>query len=516
LESIRSGAETQQEENVVETMTKKVYNFNMFKVENELVKVFKKSRNESTVADLVAKTGLPKYQVEQAVKVVSDEYRGHLKATESGELLYYFPNGMRNQVKGFIPGMKKFLRSFFDVAGKVMAFLFKVWIMFMLVFYFVLFLLILIGSVVAAIAISTAGRGRDSRSSKGGGNMFYLVIKLFELFGRIWFYSKILKGPSSEKGRPLHKSVFAFVFGEPDPNQEWDAEEKKHAIEYIRTHKGVITIEELMVMTGRDPFEAQKLINRYLLEFEGSPDVTDDGTVVFVFPQLLKTASQSGLSQSVSMMNPRRKELLEFSYNPKKSNRLIGFFNGFNLVFGSYFMYFVLTAPGLMMETVGRHLVIDFALPFRFINTVLYGLVQDPAFLIGIVLGAIPLVFSFLFYLIPLIRNGRLKKENEAIRRENFRKRIYANVLANPSSVVPSQIKPQNADEASSQADQFAVKTVDELAGVKKADIEQLPGGTYSYSFKEIEREQKDLSKFRNSVDLKKYAVGETVFDSNA
>ena len=97
---------------MVKTKTKKVYDFNMPKVKNQLIKVLKKRKNESTIADLMSASGLPKFQVEETIKVVSNEYRGHLKVTESGELLYYFPQGMRNQVKGFIPGFKRFLSGF--------------------------------------------------------------------------------------------------------------------------------------------------------------------------------------------------------------------------------------------------------------------------------------------------------------------------------------------------------------------------------------------------------------------
>lgn len=101
---------------MVKTKTKKVYDFNMPRVKNQLVQVLKKKKNESTIADLISASGLPKFQVEQAIKVVSNEYRGHMKVSESGELLYYFPQGMRNQVKGFIPGAKRFFSSF----GKVL------------------------------------------------------------------------------------------------------------------------------------------------------------------------------------------------------------------------------------------------------------------------------------------------------------------------------------------------------------------------------------------------------------
>ncbi|MBN1410081.1 MAG: hypothetical protein JW969_04500 [Spirochaetales bacterium] len=502
---------------MVGTMTKKVYDFKMDQVKNSLVKVFKKSRNESTVSDLITKTGLPKYQVEQAVKVVSDEYRGHMKATESGELVYYFPNGMHNQVKGFVPAFKRFMKGFFAVTGKILAFLFKIWIVVMLVGYFILFVLILLAALAAALGLSFAGGNRSrGRSSKGG--MFFLVIRLFQLFARIWFYGQILKGPQERnKGRPLHKSVFSFVFGEPDPNEEWDTEEKKHVLAYIRSHKGVINIDELMAMTGRNHTDAQNLINRYLLEYEGSPEVTEDGTIVFFFPELLKSASDIGSSQATSLMNPKTKELIPFNYSPKKTNRWIGFFNGFNLVFGSYFAYFAAFEPTLRMVMLDKEtLLIDFAFVYRFLNSGLHDIAANPPLLIGIALGIVPLAFSFLFYLIPIIRNSLRKRKNEKIKQENLRKQIYRTILANPAAVVSSAISPAGEGETPKNSGGFIRKTIDELAAVKQADVEAIAADRYSYNFKEIERELKDLVKYRSMVDLSKYNVGETVFDSGA
>ena len=90
---------------------KKVYDYNLNKVKSKLVTCLKKRKNESTIADLIAATGLPKYQVEQSIKHVADEYRGHLKVTESGEILYYFPAGMKSRLHGFVPTFKKFINK---------------------------------------------------------------------------------------------------------------------------------------------------------------------------------------------------------------------------------------------------------------------------------------------------------------------------------------------------------------------------------------------------------------------
>ncbi|MBN2535992.1 MAG: hypothetical protein JXB88_24140 [Spirochaetales bacterium] len=500
---------------MVQTKTKKVYDFNMPRVKNELVKVIKKQKNESTVADLISASGLPKFQVEETIKVVMNEYRGHLKVSESGELLYYFPQGMRNQVKGFIPGLKRFFSEFAKVMVKILAFLFKIWIVVMLVGYFILFLLILVAAVLATLAISFGGKGRSRSSSRGG--IFYLVIKLFELFARIWFYGQILKGPGEKKrGRPLHKAVFAFIFGEPDPNREWETAEKKHVISFIQSHKGVITLEELMIISGKDTEQANELINRYLLEFEGEPQVTDDGSIFYFFPELLRTSRSLTERTIVPLQNPAKKQLIPFSYNEKKKNGWIGFFNGFNLAFGSYFLYYALTEPYLVMEFIRQMPVVDFAIVYRFLNSFLKDITANPAGIILIGLGIIPLAFSFLFYLIPLMRNIQRKKLNEGIKQENFRKRIYASMHSNPMSVNPGAIQPAGESETPKNSDKFKDKVIKQFVGGKYGDVEATTSGAggYIYVLKEYQRQISDVNTFRDNVDLNKYAVGETIFDS--
>ena len=494
------------------TKTKKVYDFSMPRVKNQLVRVLKRKKNESTIADLISASGLPKYQVEETIKVVSNEYRGHLKVTESGELVYYFPNGMRNQEKGFIPGLKTFFKGFGAVLKRILTFLFKIWIMVMLVGYFILFLVILIAAVLATLAISFSGKGK-SRGSKGG--LFYLVIKLFELFARIWFYGQILKGPrTKKKGRPLHQAVFAFIFGEPDPNAEWEQEERKYVISYIQSHKGVVTLEELMALTGKNTAEANLLINRYLLEFEGEPRVTDQGSIYYFFPELLRTSTSLTTRVSVSLRNPKKKVLVPFNFNAKKKNGWIAFFNGFNLAFGSYFLYYATSAPNLMMEVIRNKIVIDFALVYRFLNTFLTDVVANPPALIALVLGIIPLVFSFFFYFVPFMRNLGRKKGNQEIKKENLRKKIYTYIHENPMGVDPKGIQAQEENETPKNGEKFKEKVIKQFVGEKFGDVEAVADNVYIYKLPELQRQKEDIQAFRNSINLSDYAVGETVFDS--
>jgi hypothetical protein len=492
---------------------KKVYDYKIDKVKSQLVTAFKRRKNESTIADLIATTGLPKYQVQEMTKIVLDEYQGHLKATESGELLYYFPHGMRSRVHGFVPTAKRVLKSILKTTGKILAFLFKIWIMLMLVGYFVLFLLILIG----AIILSVAASGRSNQRSRGrGGGAFFLVVRLLEFFLRIFFWVSLTKSMDPNyrkkpKGRPLYKSIFAYVFGETDPTAEWESQEKLAIISYIRTNKGIITLDELMVLTGKNYDGAQQLINHYLLEFEGEPMVSDNGTIYFFFPELLRSrAKELASAPAVYLSDIRYRELIPFATNKGSTNALITGFNIFNLAFGSYF--FIFNFIGLSAaENMGIGIF------YIFIASIFeYAEIQPfPALPVFIILGIIPLSFSIIFFLIPLLRTLPRLSKNEKIKQDNLRKKIYTYIYDNPLMINPGQIQPQSKLDTPKKPVQFIQKQVDELAGIKHAEFEAKDDNVIFYNFDEIKREQDDIAAVRKSIDLKNYEIGETVFDSD-
>ena len=134
---------------------------------------------------------------------------------------------------------------------------------------------------------------------------------------------------------------------------------------------------------------------------------------------------------------------------------------------------------------------------------------------LGLVLGAIPVAFSALFFLVPLLRALRLRRQNAAIKEETLRRKIYAHVLASPSRVDPRDVVPEGTGADARRAPAIIRRIIDRLAASMKAEpIAQEKEGTFAYRFAELERELADLEEFRRNVDLKRYELGKTVFDS--
>ncbi|MDR2363938.1 MAG: hypothetical protein LBD65_05940, partial [Spirochaetaceae bacterium] len=401
----------------------------------------RRSREAPTVADIVAATALPLATVRELVPLAADEYSARLEVTESGEIRYSFPHGFASRYRGFRAGFRKFTEKAGRLVKTVSAGLFKVWIMVMLVGYFVLFMLIAL----ASLFITVAARSSNSGNRRGGGGGLFVSAHIFDLIIRLWFYSELTKsmdrryGPRENRaagkprGRPLHRAIFSFVFGDGDPNKDWDLREKKAFIAYVQANRGVISLPEFMALTGLDPRRAEEEILARCSEFGGSPEASGEGTVVYRFDELLLRADRE--DRSFAGASPI-KRLKEFSSNKKNMNIWFGLINTVNLIFGGYFFYNALTTGAILTEAqfhASSYLyAVTYLLSAEFI--------ANPLPLITIGLGLVPLVFSVLFWLVPGLRYVLEKKENEGIKLDNLKKLGFGRIWSKPLAVQEKDI----------------------------------------------------------------------------
>lgn len=494
----------------------KVYEYDKTLVREALVKGFKQRNAESTVADLAGLTGLPLNQIEAQLPAVADEFGGRLKVTEKGEILYSFPDGMKSRLTGFGPSLRRFFQSAKRVAITVAKTLFKVWIMGMLVGYFVLFLALALFAMLASIAMQQGGNGRSSNRRGGGLGGIWLTGRLFDSLIRIWFYSELFKTPEQRSARsalrkerhPLHKAVFSHVFGDGDPNQNWAEIEKKAVIAFLQTHKGLMTMTEFMAITGQDPLEAELSINRYLLEFEGLPEVSTDGTLYFSFPKLL---SRLGTTPEILATTIPLKKTMKFSSNAAKTDTTFRLVNIFNLAFGGYFLSNAIAIGAAFYVQTAKGLALRGGFPFVYSATgYLFQLLgsENPVPSIFWGLGITPILFSTLFFAIPIIRSIRQNASNEAIKTENLRRIVYRTIVGSNGSFKPESIS-VSIEEAKPKNPDAVEKIADRLAAWSRAEPMQS-----GYVYKEIERAQKDIEALRATIDTKQFAPGATVFDT--
>jgi hypothetical protein len=493
-------------------MARKVYDYDKTRVRSRLVSALKQRRDGATVADLTAATGLPALQVQEGIREVAEEYDAHLRVTESGEILYHFPAGMRSRRRGPAAAFRRAAAAAARTAARVLTWMFKAWITVMLVGYFVLFVAIVVLAALASVAMSAAGRNDDRRG--GGGLSFYLAARMFELFLWLWF----ARGPRAgrSRGRPLRQSVFAFVFGEPDPNAGREEAERAAVAQHLRTHRGLITAEELMAMTGASPAEAQRKINRLMLELEGEPEVTDDGTIVYRFENIMRSRSEDLQAERAGRV-PRRR-LKPFNHNDKGRNGWITVFNLANAGFGTYFLTQAIAQPEPVIRVIQGvpRMQVDSSYLYHFVNAAATALgAQSPQLAVFVALGLVPLAFSAFFFVVPALRRVRERAENAAARRENLRRLVYAHVMMDPTRVDPREIRPEGPEDTPPQTGAEVDRILKELAAEYGGEPVQEQDGAFTWRFAELDRQRKDVEKARLATDTSRYDVGGTVFDSD-
>jgi hypothetical protein len=497
-------------------MQKKVYDYDERRVRSVLVDGFRKRGREATVADLVAQTALPKVQVEEQLPAVADEFSARLRVTESGEVLYSFPRGMRSRYRGAGPALRKFLSAAGKVLAATLTFAFKAWIALTLVGYFVFFLALLVVFLVGGVAAQSGGNRSSSRRDSGGN----IIGAILNLFIRIWFYSEFFKATDSrryradrgERGdrRPLHKAVFSFVFGDGDPNAQWPQIERKAVLAYLRSHAGLISLEEFMILTGRDYEDASIAINAYCVEFEGSPEASPEGVVYYQFESIMR--SVDSVQSAADSAPAKRAEA--FSSNPAKANACFAAMNGVNFIFGGFFLTAAATwgeSALRALEAGSRALRGDFLQSFyAFVLAVFSIAFPNPVQAVSVFLGWVPLSFALLFYLVPALRFRLLKRRNRAIERENQRRVVYGQAWASPDALSPGSAS-ASPDGAKDRA-----RLLDELATHTESAIEADPSGGLRYSFPEFKRAKQAMDALRRGAKPGGSSVGKAIFDTDA
>jgi hypothetical protein len=461
-----------------------------------------------SAADLSAVTALPLETVRELLPGAADEFHGRLEVTASGEILYSFPRGFTSRYRGFSVFAARALERagrFFRAAGVL---LFKVWIMVMLVGYFALFMLIALSAMMLSVAASSGSSGRGGRRGSSGG--LYLTSSIFNMIIRLWFYSELLgnsrdgrRASPARSKKPLHRAIFSFVFGEGDPNGDWAEKRKKALIAFLRTHRGVISLPDFMALSGLPPEEAEAELLACCAEFGGSPEASGEGTIVYRFDEILRGSEREKGSAELPA-----KRLWKFSSNEKSMNVWFGIINTVNLLFGGYFFYHALNAGAILSQEQFRQSSRLYGLTWYFSGQ----FTQDPLPLITVGLGLVPLVFSLLFWLVPVLRGFREKGENERIRMENLRKAGFGRIWSRPLAVESGDI--QGPEPAYRPAKLAAAqdRIIKEMGAWSVPDVEIGEKGNTVYSFRELDREKQALEKYRAGIRVEE--LGDIVFDT--
>lgn len=441
--------------------------------DDRVVEAVERGGSANVIAsDIATKAGVSLSLARKSLSTLATLSGGDIAVTADGELVYSFPKNVRNVVASNSARYKALQTWQKDVQPKL--------------FYGlrVGFGVVLFVSIFAIFStlffVSTAGGAsdRDDRDRRRGGGGFGMGNLMFDLFfprnyffyqpyygyyGRMPYAARLYGGNQMQPEEPdpnIFERVFSYIFGDGDPNNGIETARLRAAAQVIRENGGAVVAEQLAPFADEPPapdsgymddsksgaYVDESYVLPIVSQLGGEPTVTEDGDIVYVFPELqlsaestleaagLETDARAGdiaealryrgvdvrgalekkdliklLDQSLSMSGrdpsePIQEEEVEFNRSETGWNVLAGVLGAVNLG-GALYLGQVLSSPAL------------------------YG-VQLPSYF-GLVQAGYPLLLAYglAFNIIPAIRSFNNKSTNAGIRERNSIKRKWSVVL---------------------------------------------------------------------------------------
>lgn len=271
--------------------------FGSNKVDDRVLGAVESLGGRVTVADVASQVGIDLPIAQRCLVALANVVGGHLEVSRDGEIVYVFPSNvrrvllqesvffaMRDRWKKFAPVLNYLLRISFGIMLVASIFIIYTSIM--------------------VISSSMQSRDEDrrggyNRSYHGGSLYLWMGPSPFDLV----FYSDQRYGARKRKGdMSFLESIFSFLFGDGNPNAEVDTHRWQKIGEIIRRCGGAVIAEQIApFLNPPQPrkFDETNVVDESFMlpvleKFGGRPEVTDDGDIVYVFPDLLNTASTGG------------------------------------------------------------------------------------------------------------------------------------------------------------------------------------------------------------------------------
>ena len=463
-----------------------------------------------TLQDASSVTGVPVLETEYAVKSLMLKYDCKLKVTENGDLIYDFGTLNRRNAKPFS-------EYFWDAMSWLWAgftVFYKFMISAVLIVYFVVFVVIIIAAIIAAMS---GGGDKDNKGSANAGNLFGIIFRVFwSIFewntinnyyvdrrrdARGYEYQHYEERPSviqsaihgnnarahsaSEKG--FVASIYDFVFGAPRVETDPLANQQELAT-FLRRNKGIVCTSELQALAGWEREEAENFLTKSLAYFNGKAEISENATLYGDFQELIRSKDRTGEAPIVYYWDEYEPPH-ELTGNTGWRNFWIICINLFNL-------------SGAL-----------FALNFAATNDLgdLYGLVFYG-------LGVVPLVYSLLFFIIPIMRYIPIWSRQRNAHKTNIRKRLMRALFQTSDPVISLQKLTQIANSSKSGEEKLDEATVEQamkdFAYDFKGEMFLDANGKIMYRFEDFARELDDVDAIRATRKHTDSDLGDVIMEA--
>eukprot|EP00985_Skeletonema_marinoi_P033818 scaffold42266_cov204-Skeletonema_marinoi.AAC.4 len=278
----------------------------------KVIDAIDKSKGPVVASDLATSAGISLTQARKDLTTLASLTRGDIAVSSDGDLIYTFPSDVNSVLSS---NSAKF-RAMTTWKEKIVPPLFYA----TKVGFGVVLLVSLFAIFSSIFFIMTSGGGNrddDRRDDRRGGGMpmgfgGFFGPSPFDFFYYRPYYSRYYYSPTDSRSRRdpedmgFLESVFSYVFGDGDPNG--DVEERRLALvgEMIRLNGGAVTAEQLAPFCDDAPmpldngeeeraYVDESFVLPIVTQLDGEPQVTDEGDIVYVFPELMKTSTSKSV-----------------------------------------------------------------------------------------------------------------------------------------------------------------------------------------------------------------------------
>lgn len=403
-----------------------------------IINAVEKLGHRVTSGDVATQAGIDINIAQRELLVLASEAGGHLQVAESGEIAFAFPGNFRAILRNKYWQLK--FKDGWNKIWKVLFYLIRISFGIILI---ASILMIAVAIITILVVINTSQNNNSSGGNRGGS--WFWIAWLMPDFR--WFYPDNHSNYQQQKAKSSKKkqmnfleSVFSFIFGDGNPNYNLEERRWQTIGKLIQNQEGAIIAEQITPYLDEIGSSVTQDYEDYMLpiltRFDGRPEVSPEGQLIYHFPELQTTATSSP-SQSV----PTYLKEKNWRFSLASSGQIMGAIGlgGANVI-GALMLGSLLKTPEIAGYLTGF---------LGFMN----------------VIYPVLLIYGVGFLTIPLIRYYWVQWKNKNINGRNTIRKERANILAEGGSILSNKLN---------YARQFAKKTVinsDNLAYTTETDL---------------------------------------------
>ncbi len=249
-----------------------------------------------TVGDVAAQAGLEINLAQQGLLELASNANGHLQVSDTGEIVFLFPKNFRSILQNKF--LKLRLQEWWQKTWKILFYLIRI------SFGILLIASIILMMIAIAIIIITISKGDGDNDSGGGGSRrssgggflffprFFYFPDMFWLFDFNYSPQRKIK-QNKEENMNFLEAIFSFIFGDGNPNYNLEERRWTNIGNIITSYRGAVIAEQIAPYL--DAIEAdnnEDYMLPVLTKFNGFPEVSPKGEIIYYFPDLQVTANQ--------------------------------------------------------------------------------------------------------------------------------------------------------------------------------------------------------------------------------